>query len=187
LAQGFVGIALQLESASETLGKNPSAAQAHLEQASSLARESLSEARQSVLRLRPEPHEPGDLAKALSSAAEERLGRPVPVLVRGRTRKLSAEVQWNLLRIGQEALVNAASHARAERVEMELRFDRHHVQLHVRDDGMGFDTEGKAPSGHFGLRGMRERAESLGGRFDLQSVPGRGTRISVRVPTKQGH
>ncbi len=184
LAQDLAGISLQLESAAETLGADPSCAGRHIDRARTIARDGLVEARRSVWGLRPQSLAQAGLAGALSSAAEERLGRPVMVHVLGSARRLSDEVESNLLRIGQEALANAASHAQAHEVELELAYDADSVNLRVRDDGRGFDplpAEGTRP-GHFGLQGMRERTERIGGRLDVTSVPGRGTEIRVRVP-----
>jgi signal transduction histidine kinase len=187
LAQGFVAISIYLESVDETLSGYPPLAREHLDRARSLVRDSLADARRLVWELRPKSLEEGGLADALSNAAGEKLGRPVKVEVRGRARRLSDEVETNLLRIGQEALANAASHAKAKKVELELAFDADSVRLRVRDDGRGFDPAAPEDSrpGHFGLKGMRERAEKLGGRFDLTSGPGRGTEIKVRVPTPE--
>ncbi len=185
LAQDFAGISLQLESAAETLQADPSSARRHVDRARSLAHDGLAEARRSVWDLRPESLEEGCLADALSTAAEERLGRTVKVQVVGSARRLPDELESNLLRIGQEALANAAAHAGAKEIELELAYDADSVGLSVRDDGRGFDpraADGAAP-GHYGLQGMRERTERLGGRLDVSSRPGRGTRIRVRVPT----
>jgi signal transduction histidine kinase len=187
LAQGFVAISIYLESVDETLSGYPPLAREHLDRARKMVRDSLADARRLVWELRPKSLEHGGLVDALSTAAGQRLGRPVKVEVRGRARPLSDEVESNLLRIGQEALANAASHAGANEVELELAFEADSVRLRVRDDGRGFDTaaSGNSRPGHFGLKGMRERAEKLGGRLDLTSVPGRGTEIKVRVPTPE--
>jgi signal transduction histidine kinase len=184
LAQDLAGISLHLESAAKALQGDPSLARHHVERARSLAHDGLTETRRSVWKLRPGSLEERDLAEALSTAAQERLGRPVTVHVRGSARRLSDEVEANLLRIGQEAVTNAATHAGAKEVELELDYDADSVNLSVRDDGRGFDPRrpGGTGPGHFGLRGMRERTERLGGSFDVSSNPGRGTRIRVRVP-----
>jgi signal transduction histidine kinase len=184
LAQDLVGISLQLESAAETLQADPVSARRHVDRARSLVHEGLTEARRSVWQLRHDSLEERGLAEALSSAVQERLGRPVPVHIRGSARRLSEEVESNLLRIGQEAVTNAAAHAGAKEIELELAYDADSVNLSVRDDGRGFDplAEAAAGPGHFGLQGMRERTERLGGSFDVSSHPGRGTRIRVRVP-----
>jgi signal transduction histidine kinase len=91
-------------------------------------------------------------------------------------------VHRELLRIAHEALANALAHAEARHLEVRLRYGQASLELSVRDDGRGFDEESAAAAkpGHFGLRGMRERAAMLG-RFDLESHPGRGTEVKVSV------
>jgi signal transduction histidine kinase len=88
------------------------------------------------------------------------------------------------LRIGQEAIANAVKHSRAQRIEISLEFDSNLVRLSVRDNGRGFDCDQPpSPAGaHFGLLGMRERAQQIGGRLTVSSSPGAGTEISAEVP-----
>jgi signal transduction histidine kinase len=88
------------------------------------------------------------------------------------------------LRIAAEAIANALKHAQAGRVAIALGYDAGAVRLEVADDGAGFIIE-QAPghtAGHFGLIGMRERTRKMGGAFELESTPGRGTRLEIRVP-----
>jgi signal transduction histidine kinase len=87
------------------------------------------------------------------------------------------------LRIGQEAITNAIRHARAGRVELELRFDDRSLLLRVKDDGRGF-TPGQADrhDGHFGLTSMRERALEIGAEFTVSSDAGVGTEVRALVP-----
>jgi signal transduction histidine kinase len=104
--------------------------------------------------------------------------------VRGAFRPLSPQVENNLLRIGQEAINNAVRHARAQTVRVHLAFDTDSVQLSVHDDGRGFDPRPRdsGSAGHFGLVGMRERADEMGGAFTIKSGAGEGTEVSVTVP-----
>jgi signal transduction histidine kinase len=88
-----------------------------------------------------------------------------------------------LYRIAQEALHNITKHARAENVGLLLEQETEGIMLEVRDDGIGFDPSGSFP-GHLGLESMRERAERLGGTLEVESRPGNGTRILVRIPSK---
>jgi signal transduction histidine kinase len=106
------------------------------------------------------------------------------VEVSGTFRPLTRLVENNLLRIGQEAINNAVRHAQAQRIFVTLQFDARRVQLSVRDDGRGFhhQTESNAESAHFGLVGMRERAEQVGGTLDIHSGPNEGTEVVVEVP-----
>lgn len=93
------------------------------------------------------------------------------------------EAKESLYRVAQEALHNAARHARASKIEVELRVedDAHAIALEVSDDGVGFDPAGSFP-GHLGLSSMRERAGRLNGTLEITSTPGEGTRIRIRLP-----
>ena len=106
------------------------------------------------------------------------------VEVNGTFRPLAQSVEDNLLRIGQEAINNAVKHAQAQRILVNLVFDARRVQLIVRDDGCGFDNqvEGNGKAGHFGLIGMRERAEQMGGTLSIQSTNDSGTEVVADVP-----
>jgi two-component system NarL family sensor kinase len=184
LAQGLAAIALNVESALNRLDSQPEQARAPLERALRMARENLEDARRSVVDLRTAtPLDGKPLAEALGA-----LGRSftadtgVPVQVRVEADpplELAPRADVELYRIAQEALSNVRKHARARRVEVRLRRRGGAVTLAVHDDGMGLRA-GARP-GH-GLVGMRERAKLLGGRLRVQSRPGLGTTLSVRVP-----
>lgn len=108
----------------------------------------------------------------------------------GRERRLPREVELALYRIAQEALNNVVHHARARHAEVRIAFDKE-IKLEVEDDGVGFSVPKSptdfAPSGHFGLLGMRERADLIGGRLEVQSEAGRGTRLIVHMPFPSHH
>lgn len=185
LAQSFVGIGVQLETVAKMQSTSPDEARQRLDRARVLVRSSLAEARRSVWNLRPRALEDADLAAALSEVAQQVSGDPeVAVHVSGRRRRLPADVENNLLRIGQEALANAVRHARAQSIKVDLTFGEGHVRLSVCDDGRGFDVESAARSaaGHFGLAGMRERVHHLGGELSLISRIGQGAEVVVDVP-----
>jgi signal transduction histidine kinase len=105
------------------------------------------------------------------------------VIVEGTPRALHPSVRDELYRIGREALVNAFLHARASLVELELEYGKRAMRLLVRDDGGGVDPGvlRVGRDGHYGLSGMRERAERIGGRLRLWSAPGAGTEVELVV------
>jgi len=102
------------------------------------------------------------------------------------TRRLLPVVELHLFRIVQEAVTNVEKHGRAKSVRLDLRFQADFAVLKIQDDGQGFDAKtvkaGKKMRHGLGLTNMRERALSLGGTYEIKSVPGRGTTILVRVP-----
>jgi signal transduction histidine kinase len=123
---------------------------------------------------------PQSLAAALTQTAEDlgvRLGVPVLVDLDDQV-EVEAEVAEQLLRIAREGLTNAAVHADAHYVTVTLRWSTDGYRLVIADDGRGFDPNHVDPT-RFGLVSMRERAESLGGSFSVDSSPGRGTRLEV--------
>ncbi|MBD3887131.1 GAF domain-containing protein [Phormidium tenue FACHB-886] len=186
LAQAFTGVLMQLEATKRKINAvQLEAAQEHVARARSLASEGLSEARRSVRALRPEVLESLDLPTALRRLAEQTTAdTSIPVLMRieGIPRTLPIDLETNLLRIGQEALTNALRHAQAQKVRLELLFETDAVHLHIEDDGKGFNTESQPVNGGFGLLGMQERSQRLGGQFTLKSSYGQGTEITVSVP-----
>jgi signal transduction histidine kinase len=185
LAQGFVGIGVQLETAAKLQPISAEQAREHLDRARILVRSSLAEARRTVWALRAETLDQHDLAGALDLVARQLSGdHDVKLSVSGPRRRLPAEVESNLLRIGQEALTNAARHAHADEISVDLQFGQGAVRLSVRDNGCGFDVEHAThtESGHYGLTGIRERVRNLGGELNLLSRPGGGSEVVVEVP-----
>lgn len=152
------------------------------------ARETLSELRRLLLDLRPSALDDLGLVAAVRWYVEHRLmplGIRHSVLVQGDARRLPPAVETALFRIVQEAVHNAARHGAPSAVEVELQFAPANVAVRVSDDGVGFTLPPNQPAGEgegFGLAGMRERAALLGGRLDVQSRPGQGTRIVATIP-----
>jgi signal transduction histidine kinase len=186
LEQGLAGIALQLEAVTGSLETSPVAARQSLDVARQMLRYSLEEARRSVLDLRSEALESRGLAGALSTLARQMTIGTTPrvdVRIEGPVCRLDAAHEHHLLRIGLEALTNALKHAKATRIDMLLRFDAECIELVVSDDGCGLGQGPmELPGGHFGLRGVRERVDKLGGTVVFDSRPGDGTRVAVTVP-----
>ncbi|MBW4685483.1 MAG: PAS domain S-box protein [Komarekiella atlantica HA4396-MV6] len=184
LAQAFTGILIQVGAATQVLTDDPEATQAHLDTIEELARTGLSEARRSVTALRPQLLETGDLSSALDRLVTLMRANTETALIyqiQGRVYRLPAEVENNLLRIGQEALTNAIKHAFASKIKIELVYDDAQCSLRVKDDGQGFAAVGVPPIGGFGLLGMSERAERIGAQLTIGSQPGQGTEIVVIV------
>lgn len=192
LAQGFTSIVMNLEAAEGVMPSNLDRAQHHLDQARLTARESLTEARRLVWALRPEALENASLPDALGRLAQrwsEESGISAGVTTTGTPCPLSPEVEAMLFRVAQESLNNARTHARgASRVALTLSYMGETVALDVRDDGAGFDPArefGKTRdrySGGFGLKGMRERVEGVGGFLSVESAPGEGSTFTVELP-----
>jgi signal transduction histidine kinase len=160
-----------------------------LEELRILTRGALAEMRALLAELRPSALTDAslsDLLRLQGNAFSGRTSVPVALTVTGVTR-LPAKVQVAFYRVCQEALNNIAKHAKASHVKMDLRQDEAVVELRIRDDGQGFDTE-QIFSGHYGLDMMRERAEDAMAVFSVTSKPGQGTDLSIcwtTVPLKE--
>jgi signal transduction histidine kinase len=113
---------------------------------------------------------------------EKRTGTVCVVSVPSEDLPLARDQSLALFRIFQEALTNIARHARAQRIEVDLAASPESVTLHVHDDGRGIKAQETAGVHSLGLLGMRERAKRLGGAFDIHSVPGDGTIVTVSIP-----
>ncbi|HEX2184833.1 MAG TPA: ATP-binding protein, partial [Chloroflexota bacterium] len=119
-----------------------------------------------------------------AAAARARHGLDVRAAL-GREPDVPLPVKEALFRIAQEALHNTVKHARARSVEVTLGAGSGDLVLCVHDDGRGFDPRGAFP-GHLGLRSMRERAAAVGGAVEIESAPGRGTKVRAHVPGGAG-
>jgi PAS domain S-box-containing protein len=188
LAQSFTGILAQVGAAKQVLTDDLEATGAHLDLIKELARTGLTEARRSVVALRPQLLEEGSLQSALHRlVAQIRTAAMDTTLyyeTEGTVYSLPAEVESNLLRIGQEALTNAIRYANADEIRVELVYDRDQVCLRVKDNGQGFGVGSISSSEGFGLLGMSERAERIGAQLTIRSQPGQGTEIIVTVNRK---
>jgi signal transduction histidine kinase len=189
LAQQLTGIVLELEAADTLLNRGSERrAKSSVEKARELARSALQEARRSVWNLRPAPLSATGLVAAIGhevEAWEERTGIPARFRARAVPEHppLSPTAEVALLRIGQEALSNAARHGKPEHVDVELRAHAQELVLSIHDDGVGFDPSASAPREDcFGLDGMAERARSAGGTLTVVSAPGNGTTVTTRLP-----
>ena len=192
LAQGYVGISLQLEILGELLRhKRTDAAAAHLAVTQELVREGLDDARQSIWALRSqdagEQTLPIRLRRLVEQAKEETLSTGLEV--HGAYRPLAAETEQEVLRIAQEAIQNVKRHAAANNMTVRLEYDERALAVAVSDNGKGFVVQpGKSTSamagGHYGLTGMRERAALIQGSIEIASELGHGTTVRLHVPTR---
>mgnify|MGYP002737724197 FL=1 len=176
---------MQLECVRNQLAVSPDLAREHLETARELVRDSMREARRTIWNLRPLALGEANLASALQKYAQE-LTRDTAITclqqIEGTPRPLPREHENALLRIGQESLTNAVRHANPRRIEVRIRFGDGWVTLVVKDDGRGFDVAGRVGKG-YGLTGMHERVDSLGGSLSIDSRPDEGTELSVTFQT----
>ena len=185
--QTMVSAKLLVESAVDQLEREHRAVPPALGRALAGLKESLNEVRRISHRLRPAMLDELGLPAAL-----ELLGREagdagfaqVDVQVNGDAIALPDEVKTALFRVSQEALANVAKHAQAQQVRIELSFAPDGVALRITDDGRGFESDQVQldPRRGIGLRNMRERLASIGGRFDVRAAPGAGTVLEAKVP-----
>jgi ligand-binding sensor domain-containing protein/signal transduction histidine kinase len=186
LAQGFVAVSTQLELTAHLL------AQSHVLEASQqvdrtrdLVREGLADARRSIWDLRAASTEatlPVRLTQLVEQSSTDQLKTEIDV--GGTYRVLAPSLENEVFRIAQEAFANAVRHSGAARVVLGLRYHPDELILTISDNGSGFlVTDANLPAkGHFGLQGMRERADQIGGTLNVESSPVGGTKITLRAP-----
>jgi signal transduction histidine kinase len=190
LLQSFVGIALQLDSASRDLEDSSSGVREQLVRARKQIEECVTEARNSIWDLRSPALDKEGLIGALRTAGERLTAGKFrfSLTVTGTPRQCPPNLERQLVRIGHEAVMNTVRHSHAQRVQMEVGFDDRFVRLHVSDDGRGFDPERQQSNGtgtHYGLIIMRERAARAGGRCTIESAPGAGVQVFAEFPLPQ--
>ena len=160
------------------------ALETNLREVRNMAREAMYDMRLLVFELRPFMLETEGLVSVLRArlaAVEDRAGLKTEVLVDGE-RRLPIVIEEELYRIAQEGLNNVVKHAVAKQVRIQITYDESSVSLELIDDGLGFDTRMADQSGGFGLQGIRERVQRLGGSQEIESTPMEGTRLKVKVP-----
>ena len=184
LAQGYVGISVQLEVLSELLRHHkPEAAAKHLDLTRGYVREGLADARQSIWALRSQDAGETTLPVRLRRIVEAEGGHGLEAnfSLFGAYRPLPPETEREFLRVAQEAIHNVKKHAGARHLFVQLEYGQEEIALEVRDDGHGFATEPEPQPGHYGLTGMRERAAAIGGTLEVTSEPGVGTTVRLRA------
>jgi signal transduction histidine kinase len=186
VTQALFSMTLQTRAVELLLDRDIGAAREKLGALRDLQRDALAEMRSLIFELRPGGIAEQGLVHALrthATAIQGRIGLPVEVDTRVPVdaARPPIETEEALYRIAQEALHNVVRHATARQVRVELVQDQARVRLVIADDGVGFDPEA-VPKGHLGLEGMRARVSRLGGRFEIATRPGGGTRIIVTIP-----
>lgn len=185
LAQGFAGIALQLQALHRTMGPQSTAAEAHLSMALQMVRRSRAEAHRSIATLRT-LHRCDNLANVcerLLRQLTEPAGVALHVIQHGAPRPLPDEVTSQIVRITQEAIANTVEHAGARSVTVTITHALSALTVEVRDDGHGFDLDNarSLETGHFGITGMHERAAGIHARLTIRSGAG-GTVLHLHLP-----
>jgi signal transduction histidine kinase len=184
LAQAFTGVIVQLGAASKIVPSELADVKAHITQARDLAREGLAEARHSVNALRPQILETSNLCQAFNHLTAQMsvcINTQISCNVIGQEYPLTVDIENNLLRIGQEALTNAIKYAEASKIKIELVYEPKQFFLQVKDDGLGFETDSLSTVQGFGLMGIKERCDRIGAHLTIQSIPGKGTEITVLI------
>ena len=196
LLQTLHGVLFRFQAATNMLPERPAEAKQTFESAIDRAAQAITEGRDAVQGLRASTVLTNDLAVAITTLGDELAasgangnGTVVDVAVQGTPRDLHPILRDDIYRIAGEALRNAFRHAQAHRIEVEITYDDRQFRLQVRDDGKGIDPAVRAEDrhGHFGLPGMRERAELVGGRLDLWSEAGVGTEIDLTIPAGKAY
>jgi len=152
-----------------------------------LCKSALDEGRRALNDLRSAPLTADDFVKSFSQLSEQFAGRSgtrVDVVVEGRERSLSVVAGNDLLQIGRQAISNAFQHSHAKRIHVLLSYGQQDLQIRVKDNGCGMTEEklNLRRSGHYGIAGMQERAERLGGTLSLRSRVGEGSEVSLSAP-----
>jgi len=184
LAHTLSAVAVQLEATNSLWDHDPAEAQAMLRGALTATREGLGEARRAIHALRATPLEDLGLGLAIRGLAESvatRAGLALDVQVAEHISGLQPAVEQAVYRIADEALVNVAQHADARHLTVGLAHDDGWLTMTIADDGRGFDVTALTVEGHYGLRGMRERTRMIGGTLKIESQPGQGTAVRLRM------
>jgi signal transduction histidine kinase/ligand-binding sensor domain-containing protein len=192
LLQSFTAVLLRLQAVSKVLPVQPDEAKRRIEVAIEQADDAITEGRDAVHELRSNGITVDEPSEALANFAKELLSEDPPesvpeivVQIEGTPRPLNPAVRDEVYRIGGEALRNAIRHSRAKRIEVEMLYHEHYVRMCIRDNGAGIDPailNREYKDGHWGLRGMKERAKLVGGTLGLWSHVDVGTEVDLHIP-----
>lgn len=185
VTQALYSVTLYVDAARMAFSaKKWDALETNLHEVRNMAREAMYDMRLLVFELRPFMLETEGLVSVLRArlaAVEDRAGLKTEVLVEGEKR-LPIVIEEELYRIAQEGLNNVVKHAEAKHVRIHIQYHEDNVFLEMTDDGLGFDIKTADQRGGFGLQGIKERIQRLGGSLEMESSPGKGTRLRVSVP-----
>jgi signal transduction histidine kinase len=196
LLQDFQGLMFRLQAVRQLLPIRASEAAAQLDTALESGDRAIAEGRDAVQDLRESALIQGDLSGTLVSLGEEFAGtaaleRPsYHVVIEGKPRTLDTLVRDEVYRIAREAIRNAFKHARAAKIEAELVYGPALFCVRIRDNGIGIDPQVLAQcrrEGHWGLPGMRARASTFKGEFNVWSQPGAGSEIELKIPAQTAY
>jgi PAS domain S-box-containing protein len=183
LAQTFTGISIQLELVNYLIPQATTEVSTILDRISRLAQTGITEARRSVWSIYPDSEGDADLAQKLTDCLKNLTGSTdlqTQIEISGEAYPLSGFLGKNLLRIGQEAIINALKHAQAKQLSINLTYMPTQISLCIKDNGSGFDPQIQTEG--FGLISISERTDRLGGQLRIMTQPGQGTEIFVQVP-----
>jgi signal transduction histidine kinase len=190
LLQSFQGLMLRFQAVNEMLP--PGEPKKALEKVLDRADQAIVEGREAIQNLRSSTTLTNELAQAITALGEELAGArdaeggsaAFRVSIEGKPRELHPILRDDIYRIAREALRNAFQHARAGKIEAEITYRDRLLRLRIRDDGRGIDQKllNTGRDGHWGLAGMRERAQQMGAQLDIWSQAGAGTEVELRIP-----
>lgn len=186
LAHTLSAVEMQLKATEVLLDRDPAGARAAVQRSRDLASTGLSEARRALRALRANPVEDLGLGLAIRQLAErnaERAGFTVDCTIPDQLPALRPDVEQEVYRIAEEALGNVVRHAQAHHVTIKITYTASQLSLAVSDDGIGFDVAHQ-PNGHYGIAGMNERAQLLGGQLHIKSHPHTGTHVTLSTPLR---
>jgi signal transduction histidine kinase len=188
--QILTGLGLGLAAADESTKVNPELASQQLSELKRLNAQALQELHNVIGDLRPSVLDNLGLVPALNAQVrdfESRTGVEVDFVIEGKRRRIRADLETIVFRIGQEALNNVAKHAEAGSVHLRLLFKNRSLKLDIEDDGRGFDSDeilygGGSRRSAWGLLGIQERVALVGGHCSISSEPNKGTKIEATIP-----
>jgi signal transduction histidine kinase len=184
--QGCTSISALLEAISSLRRENLTLQENLLDHARMQVRTTIDEARQAVWNLRHREESVADLggaASAIAARTSEEFGIAVECSEEGRPFSVRSSMARELLMVIREAVYNGALHGRPQNIEIKLVYTRDELNSIIRDDGCGFDAAALKPEDakHYGIEGMRERVERMGGRLCIVSIPALGTTLSFSI------